>query len=164
VQQERPQVLVTYDETGGYGHPDHLKAHQVAMAAFEASAARGYRPAKLYFVRLPLGWSRDFVRALRESGIEAPGSAPSGADAGPEVNEIGVPDHLVTTAIDVRAYVPIKRAALACHESQMPPSHFLMRMPLGLAERVWRNEYFSREAGPTTALPGELETDLFSGL
>lgn len=46
----------------------------------------------------------------------------------------------------------------------MPPDHFLMRMPPALAERVWHYEYFSREAGPTNAAPGELETDLFSGL
>jgi N-acetyl-1-D-myo-inositol-2-amino-2-deoxy-alpha-D-glucopyranoside deacetylase len=162
IQEERPSVLVTYDETGGYGHPDHLKAHQVAVAAFEASGQA--RPAKLYFVRLPLGWSRDFVRALRESGIDAPASAPAGADAGPGVKEIGVPDRLVTTAIDVGRYVAIKRAALACHVSQMSPTHFLMRMPAGLAERVWQYEFFSREAGPTTARPGELEVDLFSGL
>ena len=132
------------------------------MAAFEASGQA--RPAKLYFVRIPLGWSREFVRALREAGIDAPPSAATGADAGPEVTEIGVPDHLVTTAIDVREYVPIKQAALALHASQMPPDHFLRRMPPALAEDLWRFEYFSREAGPTNAAPGELETDLFLGL
>jgi N-acetyl-1-D-myo-inositol-2-amino-2-deoxy-alpha-D-glucopyranoside deacetylase len=160
--QERPQVLVTYDETGGYGHPDHLKAHHVALAAVEASGEA--RPTKLYYVRFPLGWSREFVRALRAAGIDAPGSAPSGADAGPAVQEIGVPDHLVTTAIDVRQYIPVKRAALARHASQMPPAHFLMRMSPALAARLWHYEYFSRESGPTTAAPGEYEADLFSGI
>jgi N-acetyl-1-D-myo-inositol-2-amino-2-deoxy-alpha-D-glucopyranoside deacetylase len=162
IRQERPQVIVSYDQTGGYGHPDHLKAHQVVVAAFEASGQ--VQPAKLYFVRFPLGWSRAFVRALRAAGIDAPGSAPTGADAGPDVLEIGVPDSLVTTAIDVRQYVPLKRAALACHASQMPPDHFLMRMPPALAERQWHYEYFSREHGPTAVPPGQLETDLFSGL
>jgi LmbE family N-acetylglucosaminyl deacetylase len=155
-------VLVTYDETGGYGHPDHLKAHQVGVAAFEASGDA--RPAKLYFVRIPLGWSREFVRSLRAAGIAAPGSAATGADAGADVLEIGVPDHLVTTAIDVRQYVRIKRAALAAHASQMPPDHFLMRMPPALAERLWQYEYFSCESGPTRAAPGGHEADLFSGL
>jgi N-acetyl-1-D-myo-inositol-2-amino-2-deoxy-alpha-D-glucopyranoside deacetylase len=162
IREERPQVLVTYDESGGYGHPDHIKAHQMAVAAFVASGQA--RPAKLYFVRIPLGWAREFVRALREIGIDAPASAAAGADAGPGVDEIGVPDRLVTTAIDVREYVPIKRAALAQHASQMPPDHFLMRMPPALAARLWRYEYFSRQHGPTLAPPGELETDLFSGL
>jgi N-acetyl-1-D-myo-inositol-2-amino-2-deoxy-alpha-D-glucopyranoside deacetylase len=162
IRAERPQVMIAYDETGGYGHPDHVKAHDVAVAAYNASGDA--RPAKLYFVRFPITWSRQFVRDLRQAGIDAPGSAPGGADAGPDVPEIGVPDALVTTHIDVRAYVGLKRQALACHASQMPPDSFLMRMPLDLAERLWAVEYFSREAGPTSAAPGVPETDLFAGI
>jgi LmbE family N-acetylglucosaminyl deacetylase len=159
---ERPQVLVAYDETGGYGHPDHVKAHQVAMAAFAASGTA--QPLKLYFVRIPLGWSRDFVQALRVAGIDAPGSAPTGADAGPDVSEIGVPDDLVTTAIDVQAYVATKQAALACHASQMGADHFLLQMPRDLARRLWAFEYFSREAGAMAGGRGVWEADLFAGL
>jgi LmbE family N-acetylglucosaminyl deacetylase len=162
IDQERPQVLVTYDETGGYGHPDHLKTHRVAVAAW--AAAGSIRPAKLYFIRFPLGWSRRFVDALRQAGIDAPGSAPTGADAGRSVTEIGVPDDWITTAVDVRAQIAVKRAALACHRSQMPPDHFLMRMPPHVAQEFWAAEFFSREAGPTTAPAGVLETDLFDGL
>ena len=171
--EERPRVMLAYDETGGYGHPDHVKAHQVAVAAFEAAGTA--RPEKLYFVRFPLTWSREFVRRLREAGIDAPGSAPAGADAGPDLHEIGVPDALVTTAIDVRRYLPAKLAALACHRSQLPPDHFLRRMPPELAQRLWAYEYFSRECSPTARLklnhqpsPGfeteALESDLFAGL
>ena len=164
VRQERPQVMVAYDETGGYGHPDHLKSHEVAVAAFEAAGE--VRPAKLYFVRFPLSWAREFVRALRAAGIDAPRAAPAGTDVGPEDAEMGVPDHLVTTAIDVRRYVPTKLAALACHASQMPPEHFLRRMPLDLAERLWAYEYFSREAGPAppSSSSDQPEADLFAGL
>jgi len=164
VRQERPQVMVAYDETGGYGHPDHLKSLLVAVAAFEAAGE--VRPAKLYFVRFPLSWAREFVRALRAAGIDAPRAAPAGTDVGPEDAEIGVPDHLVTTAIDVRRYVPTKLAALACHASQMPPEHFLRRMPLDLAERLWAYEYFSREAGPAppSSSSDQPEADLFAGL
>ena len=162
IETERPQVMVAYDETGGYGHPDHIKAHQVAVAAYAASGA--VQPAKLYFVRLPLTWSREFVRALRDAGIDAPASAATGADSGPDVLEVGVPDDLVTTAIDVRDYVETKRAALACHASQMPPTQFLMRMADALAQRLWAFEYYSRQAGPTETPCGERETDLFSGV
>jgi LmbE family N-acetylglucosaminyl deacetylase len=171
--EERPRVMLAYDETGGYGHPDHVKAHQVAVAAFETAGTA--RPEKLYFVRFPLTWSREFVRGLRQAGLDAPGSAPAGADAGPDLHEIGVPDALVTTAIDVRRYVPTKLAALACHRSQLPPDHFLRRMPPELAQRLWAYEYFSRECNPTARLklnhqpsPGfeteALESDLFAGL
>jgi len=162
LEQERPQVVVTYDATGGYGHPDHVKTHQVAIAAFRRAAPA--HAVKLYFIRYPMRWSREFVAALRAEGIPAPSSAPTGANAGPDVTEVGVPDQLVTTAIDVASYVPKKRAALACHQSQMPSSHFLLRMSPDLAARLWAREYFSREAGPTTTPPGKLESDLFDGL
>jgi LmbE family N-acetylglucosaminyl deacetylase len=177
IRQERPQVVIGYDQTGGYGHPDHLKVHAVTVAAIEALGRDGVqtrtsasgpapsaRPAKLYFVRFPLSWSRAFVRSLRDAGIDAPGSAPSGADGGPELEHIGVPDGLVTTAIDVKDFVPTKLAALACHTSQMAPGHFLRRMPVELAQRLWAYEFYSREFGPTDATPGETESDLFSGL
>jgi LmbE family N-acetylglucosaminyl deacetylase len=166
--EERPTVMVGYDETGGYGHPDHLRAHELAVAAYDAAPPL-IRPARLFFVRFPLAWSRGFVAALRAAGIDAPGSAPSGADAGLSVPEIGVPDDLVTTTLDVRAYVSLKRAALACHASQMPPSHFLRRMPDALAERLWSYEFFSQER--SEVLPGapgasraHARTDLFDGL
>jgi LmbE family N-acetylglucosaminyl deacetylase len=159
IRQERPHVMVAYDATGGYGHPDHIKAHQVAVAAFAASGDA--QPARLYFVRFPLTWSREFVHALRQAGIDAPGTAVAGAGAGPEVAVIGTPDALVTTTIDVRQYVATKLAALTCHASQMPADHFLMRMPLELAQRLWAFEYFSLESPQT----GETNVadDLFSG-
>ena len=162
LREERPQVMVACDETGGYGHPDHIKSHQVALAAFQSSGEA--QPLKLYFVRFPLTWSRQFVRRLRAEGIDAPASAPAGADAGPGVHEIGVADDLVTTAIDVRAFVGTKRSALACHASQMPPDHFLRLMPDHLAEQLWAFEFFSREVGPTTVAAGQREDDLFCGL
>jgi N-acetyl-1-D-myo-inositol-2-amino-2-deoxy-alpha-D-glucopyranoside deacetylase len=145
IAEERPQAIVTYDETGGYGHPDHIKAHQVTVAALRRLPA-GLGPVQLWFVRFPLSWSRVFVAALRAEGIDAPGSAPAGADAGPEVEEIGVDDALVTRAVDVRAYVETKRAALACYASQLPPDHFLSRMPRSLAETLWAYEFYSLEA------------------
>jgi LmbE family N-acetylglucosaminyl deacetylase len=152
LEQERPQVVVTYDETGGYGHPDHVKAHHVTVAA-----CRRFSNARLYFVSFPLGWSRRFVAELRRAGIPAPGSAPAGADAGPDVEEIGVPDARVTTRIDIRAYVAKKRAALACYPSQIGPDHFLRQAPADLLHDLWAYEFFER-VGPR---PPELEADLF---
>jgi len=145
VVEERPEAIVTYDQTGGYGHPDHVKAHLVTLAAFRRLPA-DLGPVRLYFVRFPLTWSREFVAALRAEGIDAPGSAPAGADAGPGVQEIGVDDALVTKLVDVRDYVETKRAALACYASQLPPDHFLSRMSPDLAARLWEHEFFSLEA------------------
>lgn len=150
LEEEQPQVVVTYDATGGYGHPDHVKAHQVTVAA----AQRWAGPGTLYFISFPLSWSRRFVAELRRAGIDAPGSAPAGADAGPEVHEIGVPDERVTTRIDVRAYVHKKQAALACHRSQIGPDHFLARAPRPLLDELWAYEFF--------AGPGAHPEDLFA--
>jgi LmbE family N-acetylglucosaminyl deacetylase len=144
ISEERPEAIVTYDETGGYGHPDHVKAHLVTVAAFRRLPV-DLGAVKLYFVRFPLSWSRGFVAALRAEGIKAPGSAPTGADAGPQVAEIGVDDALVTKAVDVRDYVETKRAALACYASQLPPDHFLSRMSPALAARLWSHEFYSLE-------------------
>jgi LmbE family N-acetylglucosaminyl deacetylase len=161
IAEEQPDVLVAYDETGGYGHPDHVRAHHVAVAAYEACPIH-VMPRRLYFVRFPITWSREFVRTLREHGIDAPGSAPAGADAGPDVTEVGVADDMVTTTIDVSAYVNTKLDALSCYRSQLPPDHFLRRMPPALAQRLWQYEFFSRER-PRAA--GRLtEVDLFAGL
>jgi LmbE family N-acetylglucosaminyl deacetylase len=159
IDEEQPDVIIAYDETGGYGHPDHVRAHAVALAAQAGSGTA--RPRKLYFVRFPLTWSRRFVLSLRQAGIDAPWSAVSGADAGPASELVGVPDELVTATIDVRPYVETKRAALACHRSQMPPHHFLMRMPASLAQELWATEFFSLAS---TGANSALETDLFAGL
>jgi LmbE family N-acetylglucosaminyl deacetylase len=149
LQAERPDVILTYDETGGYGHPDHVKAHRVTRAAWQHSGI-----GRLYYVSFPLSWSRRFVAELRRAGIDAPGSAPAGADAGPEVKEIGVPDERVTTRIDVRGHVEKKLAALACYRSQIGPDHFLARAPRPLLEELWAYEFFQR--------PGAHPEDLFA--
>jgi len=135
--EEHPQVVVTYDETGGYGHPDHVKVHHVTVRACGEAE-------KLYFVSFPLSWSRRFVAELRRAGIHAPGSAPAGADAGPQVPEIGVDDERVTTRIDVRAYIDKKRAALACYPSQFGPDHFLCQAPPDLLDDLWAYECYER--------------------
>src|SRR5579872_4933227 len=90
LEEERPAVIVGYDATGGYGHPDHIRAHAVAAAGHDLARRAGLW-SRLYFVRFPLSWSRAFVHSLRAAGIDAPGSAPSGADA-PRVDDIGVAD------------------------------------------------------------------------
>src|SRR5438132_4416694 len=104
VRQERPQVVVTYDERGGYGHPDHIRAHQVAVAAFEAAGDRGrypsagpaWSPSKLYYVVVPRSAFAGFAERLREAGIELPFQRQT--DAGEEP-PFGVPDEVVTTRI-----------------------------------------------------------------
>ena len=166
---EQPQVVVTYDERGGYGHPDHIRAHQVAVAAFDASgdasrfpdAGRAWTPTRLYYSVVPRSAMMRFMERLREAGIETPFSRPD-SDVGPESAEpppFGVDDDLVTTTVDVSAYISEKRAALESHRTQMGPEQFFMKLPPDLFVEAFGRETFQRVAGsgPTP------ETDLFDG-
>ena len=169
IREERPQVVITYDERGGYGHPDHIRAHQVAVAAFEAaadsarfpSAGEVWAPAKLYYSVVPRSALGRFADRLREAGIEVPfrRQAESAESAG-EDPPFGVADERVTTSVDVSAYVDQKRAALEAHRTQMGPDQFFMRVPQDLFAEVFGRETFQRVSGPGSTP----ETDLFAGL
>ena len=166
---EQPQVVVTYDERGGYGHPDHIRAHQVAVAAFEASgdatrfpaAGAAWAPAKLYYSVFPRSAMLRFVERLRAAGIEPPfaraTAAPAAEGADPP---FGVDDDKVTTTVDVSAYIVVKRAALESHRTQMGPEQFIMQLPPDLFAEAFGRESFQRVAGsgPTP------EADLFGDL
>lgn len=170
IREERPSVLVTYDEIGGYGHPDHVQAHRVTVAAWSAAADPALFPEtgapwatpKLYFLVFPIGVARRFAAAFRAAGIAAPPSALAGADAGARAPAFGVPDARVTTAIDVRRFADVKRRALTMHRTQMGEDHFLMRLPPDILFELWSHEHFERAAGPPG--PADLEEDLFAGL
>jgi N-acetyl-1-D-myo-inositol-2-amino-2-deoxy-alpha-D-glucopyranoside deacetylase len=148
IEEEQPQVVVTYDERGGYGHPDHIRAHQVAVAAVEASK----RSPKLYYTVFPRSAARQFMERVRAAGIEVPWD--------PEATEFGVPDERITTAVDVSAYVSQKRRALEAHRTQMGENMFFMRLPPDLFAEAFGRETFQRVRGPG-GLP---EGDLFEGL
>jgi LmbE family N-acetylglucosaminyl deacetylase len=169
IRAEHPQVVVTYDERGGYGHPDHIRAHLVAVAAFEAAgdplryplAGPAWAPAKLYYAVFPRSAMREFGERLRAAGIETPFDPPAEAgDTAASEPPFGVADDRVTTTVDVSAYVAQKRAALVSHATQMGPEQFFMRLPEPLFAEAFGRETFQRVVGP-----GETpEHDLFSGL
>lgn len=168
LREERPDVVVTYDENGNYGHPDHIKAHQVAVAAFAAAgdatrfpeAGPPWSPKKLYFAVFPRSAMVRFGERLREAGIEVPFGPREDTEEGQP--RLGVADDRVTTVVDVSAYVPQKRAALAAHRTQMGPDSFFMHLPAELFAELSSRERFQLGAG--RAAPSGMETDLFAGL
>jgi N-acetyl-1-D-myo-inositol-2-amino-2-deoxy-alpha-D-glucopyranoside deacetylase len=172
IREERPQVVVTYDERGGYGHPDHVRAHQVTLAAFRASgdAARfpdagpTWQAAKLYYVLFPRSLAERFARAFAKHGIDAPFSAPAGADAGEQASEFGANDARVTTVVDVSAHAETKRRALLVHRTQVGPDFFLARLPRETLLGLWGAEHFQLAAGPIAPDATGRESDLFAGL
>ncbi|MEU0571322.1 PIG-L family deacetylase [Nonomuraea sp. NPDC005983] len=147
----RPDVVVTYDETGGggYGHPDHVQAHRVAVAAAEASGI----PAKFYYTAIPRSGVKQMFEGMRASGVDFGDFEPS--------DDFGTPDELVTSMIDVSPYVERKLKALQAHESQ-GENIFLLRMPEEAQHQVFSHEAFIRVSCRVEA--PDHEDDLFAGL
>ena len=150
MEQYRPQVVVTYDERGFYGHPDHIQANRVTLAA---TAATGI-PDKLYYTGVPRSMLAGFAELLREHGVEPPG--PFEEDA-----EFGTPDELISTYVDCTAYTDRKYDSLATHASQAE-NIFFLDMGRPLFASVFGREAFVRVQDRTgAAVP---EDDLFAGL
>ena len=146
----RPQVVVTYDENGFYGHPDHIQANRITLAAVKASGI----PAKLYYTALPRSALKGFRELLEETGIEGPQEVEENPD-------FGTPDELVTTRIDVSAVTGRKYSSLAAHASQSD-NIFFLEMGEELFSRIMNAEFFVRVLDTTNApVP---EEDLFAGL
>jgi len=155
VEQYRPQVVITYGEDGGYGHPDHIRAHQVARGAVLATGI----PSKLYYTAFPKSLARRVLAQMKEEGID-PWDLGE-IDFDPENPPFGVADELITTVVDVMADVPAKLAAVRAHASQMDNA-FFGSLPDQVAPMIMGKEYFIRALAHSEApLP---ETDLFAGL
>jgi LmbE family N-acetylglucosaminyl deacetylase len=145
----RPQVVVTYDENGGYGHPDHIQAHRVTVAATEA----GGIPRKLYYTAVPRAGVQQMMTYLRTSGVDV---------GGMELPEdFGTPDELITTVVDVSPYAGRKRKALEAHASQ-GDNIFLLRLPEEAQRMAFGQESFIRHRSVAGA--PDREDDLFAGL
>lgn len=162
----RPDVLVTYDAFGLYGHPDHVQAHRVALVAAEACAVLALYPetgpawriAKVYLSTLPRSAVRSAHEQLTELGLASPFGDPGGSDLLP----FGSPDELVTTTVDVRSFLPRKMAALRAHRSQIGPASFFLNVPEALQAGAFGTEWFLRHRSDVPVQPDE--QDLFAGL
>ncbi|MBU6531566.1 PIG-L family deacetylase [Streptomyces sp. NPDC057245] len=150
----RPDVVVTYDENGFYGHPDHIQAHRVTMAALELT---GLSP-KVYWTTMPHSAMRRFGEIMSEFQEDVPEPDPAEAAA---MAEIGLPDDEVTTWVDTTAFSDQKFDALAAHASQ-GENIFFLRMGKERFGELMGTETFVRVRDTTGApLP---ENDLFAGL
>ncbi|MFG3495049.1 N-acetyl-1-D-myo-inositol-2-amino-2-deoxy-alpha-D-glucopyranoside deacetylase [Streptomyces sp. NPDC047928] len=167
IREVRPQVLVTYDPDGGYGHPDHIQAHRVATRAAELAADPAYEPglgaphaiAKIYWNRVPRTVADEgFARLRAAGGLSFPGIADI-ADV-PGV----VPDARVTAEIDGTAYADRKAAAMAAHATQIVVDGDFFALSNHLGQPVFVREYYELVRGESGAPEGEREHDLFAGV
>ncbi len=165
VRQYRPQVLVTYNEHGGYGHPDHINAHTITVAAFDAAgdsqqypdAGEVWTPSKLYYISARRTmWLRAWTK-MRERDL------PSPLDAEDFDTSRFVDDPRITTTIAIRPYLAQKLAALREHRSQIRNDWLWLGVPEDVCSELLCTEYFVRVAARVPVPEGE-ETDLFAGL
>jgi N-acetyl-1-D-myo-inositol-2-amino-2-deoxy-alpha-D-glucopyranoside deacetylase len=170
VRDVRPQVVVAYDEIGGYGHPDHIQAHRIAMRAVDAAADPGYRPdlgaawevAKVYWNAMPRSVLRGGIEAMAALGEASPFEGFGDLDDVP----FAVDDDVVTTAVDARAYADRKDAAMRSHPTQILVDGPFFALSNNLGLEVMGTEYYRLvrgERGPGTE-PHGWEDDLFAGL
>jgi N-acetyl-1-D-myo-inositol-2-amino-2-deoxy-alpha-D-glucopyranoside deacetylase len=167
VREIRPQVLVTYDENGGYGHPDHIQAHRVAMRAAELAADPGFLPdygapweiAKIYWTAVPKSVLAEGIRALKESGDTTFVAVDSVEDL-----PFGTDDALVTTTVDGTAYAENKREGMRAYPTQISMEQGFFALSNSIGMEFMAQEFYQLVKGPAGRPDGELEKDLFAGL
>jgi mycothiol S-conjugate amidase len=163
----RPHVVTTYDEFGGYPHPDHIRCHEISVAAFDAAAdpdkfpdaGEPWQPLKLYY---DVGFSVERTEALHEAmvgaGLESPFE--EWRERRAQWGERRPPK--LTTRVPVADWFPRRDAALMAHATQVDPNGWFFSIPLDLQRDVWPTEDFERVRSVVDSpLP---ENDLFAGV
>jgi N-acetyl-1-D-myo-inositol-2-amino-2-deoxy-alpha-D-glucopyranoside deacetylase len=172
IREVRPQVLITYDEYGAYGHPDHVQAHRVAMYGSQLAGIVSYRldlgepwhVQKIYWVATPEGRMREGLRALRDLGDL---TTFEGMDPDAPLPSFVTPDELVTTDIDGSDFVEAKLAAMRAHETQIAVDGPFFALSNNLGNQVWSTESFRLVQGDVVPDPQSesgRESDLFAGV
>ncbi|GAB2956494.1 hypothetical protein GCM10017788_47020 [Amycolatopsis acidiphila] len=151
IREFRPQVLVTYDETGGYPHPDHIRTHEVAAAAFEAAVGTAYQISKLYYLSSS---SRAWFQAMHDA-LDAD------SRMGPVLAELPDTERLVTTRIRCEEHFDVRDRPLLPHATQVDPDSGFTVHSRDVERKVWPTEDYqlARSLVPVH-LP---EDDLFAG-
>ena len=164
IREIRPQVLVTYDEFGGYGHPDHIQAHRVAMRAAELAnnpefgTGQPWEISKIYWNTMPRSVIQEGIDKMKEIGSDFFGA--ESADDLP----FAKPDELVTTLIDGTEFIDAKMAAMAAHPTQIELDGPFFALSNNLGNQVWGHEYYTLVKGEKSKNLDEKgrEVDLFA--
>jgi mycothiol S-conjugate amidase len=166
VRSQRPHVMTTYDENGGYPHPDHIRCHEVSVAAFEAAgdpdrypdAGEPWQPLKLYY---NLTFHKSRLEKLHQAMLAAKMESPYAEWLVKWEDKPGDVERL-TTSVPCAEWFPLRDAALIAHATQVDPTGRWFACPLDLQQETWPYEDFqlARSLVDTT-LP---EDDLFAGV
>ncbi|RFA11515.1 mycothiol conjugate amidase Mca [Subtercola boreus] len=172
IREQRPQVLLTYDEKGGYPHPDHIRCHDISVLAYELAADPSYAPelgpawqvSKLYYDRI---FSSQRMRAIRDLLVETDPENPLIASFTEMKRWMDETPYLATTQVPAGAFFGARDNALRAHASQVAPDSAFFFWPNELQQQAWPFEDYQLidskvplfEAGE-----GEFESDLFAGI
>jgi N-acetyl-1-D-myo-inositol-2-amino-2-deoxy-alpha-D-glucopyranoside deacetylase len=158
IHEVRPHVLITYDEIGGYGHPDHIQAHRVAMRAAELSSK--WDIPKIYWNAFPKSLIAQGIEEMKKTGSDF-----FGAESADDI-PFAKADELVTAVIDGTEYVDRKMAAMKAHETQIALDGPFFALSNNLGLQIWGREYYSLAKGtPAAPFDGDgRENNLFAGL
>ena len=157
IEEVKPHVLITYDEFGGYGHPDHIQAHRVAMAAADKSE---WNIQKIYWNVTPKSVLQEGIDKMKEIGSDFLGA--DSADDLPFAKD----DSFVHALIDGNLYVDKKMEAMRAHGTQIALDGPFFALSNNLGLQVWGYEYYTRVKGEKAAplTDAGYESDLFSGI
>jgi len=157
IEEVKPHILITYDEIGGYGHPDHIQAHRIAMRASEKSE---WQIQKIYWNTMPKSVLAESMAKMKELGSDFFGA--DNVDDLPFAKE----DSFVTSLIDGNSYVDAKMAAMKAHHTQIALDGPFFALSNNLGLQVWGHEYYTLVKGEKSA-PFDAngrESDLLSGV
>jgi mycothiol S-conjugate amidase len=166
IREFRPHVMTTYDETGGYPHPDHIMCHKISVIAFDAAGdpeqypelGEPWQPRKLYYNS---GWTRARMLALHE-GMLAAGLESPYVDWIKRNEERPDRGDKITTRVECGEYFGVRDDALRAHATQVDPDGFWFKIPLELQQKVWPTEDF--ELARSLVDSPVPESDLFAGI
>ena len=149
--EEEPDLLTTYDDNGGYGHPDHIQVHRVGRRAAELSAVPVVAQGTI---------NRDWMTRGMRGMAENP---PEGWEPPPATQEptFGKPESEITHRVDAVDFVDQKKASMRAHASQIPPDHFLIAMPDAMFAMGMGTEFYIIDPPPNPASAPELFEELF---
>jgi len=167
IREFRPHVVVTYDERGGYPHPDHIRCHEISMVAVEAAgdpdrypdAGAPWQPLKLYYSH---GFSRARLEAFHAALLGRGLESPYGEWLANMSSDFPDPGSRVTTRVECADWFPVRDAALLAHATQIDPTSRWFIVPQDIQREVWPTEdYELVRSLVDTELP---EDDLFAGI
>lgn len=151
----RPDVVITWDPSGGYGHPDHMAVHRLASEAVRRAEGEGHGPAAFYYMAMPIEKFAAVAEQLAKQGVQMISD-----EMRASIQEL--PHPTPTTALDVHAYLPQKTASMAAHRTQTQDQGPFAQLPQAMRDEFMATEYLHRVLPPWPANAPE-EQALYSG-